>query len=376
MAETLGSTAATGSSNQRSPSGMPTNQRSPSGMLTDARPPAGVLTNARPAENLSSNDRPPVPIVLRVQGTRGVVVAWPRRAKGDWHPLVIDAVAAPTAFAFVSSATAAARGLVEGAVVVVAAITGGAAGAADVNVGRTSGAALRLIFVKGAGVSDGHVVLTPALRDRLGVTQGSRVTLTLLMLPENTPGASDWSGVYRSTCQDQSAAAPLLRLRPVIFSVTEISAGAAVNAAAGAGVSEPASADPGASTSTDGEPVLSSLAALSRPHRLALGLGLGSDTATAANEDHRQVVGGQATNPTSAFSEGIDSIRQSANATSAEADAAARLLLARWVEAQARFDSSGSGVPVATGTVLHFRLEAGGIPNPTAMTPVQKSFEQ
>lgn len=286
--------------------------------------------------------------------------------------------AAPTAFAFVSPATAAARGLVEGALVTVAAVAaatkagaGGAGAAAGAAAGAMEGAGtgaaaaglgvaddshgvvLRLVFVKGSSVApaDGHVVLTPWLRERLGVVQGSRVTLIQLAVPND-------------------CSAPLLRLRPTASSESATPAAmAATPAAALAAPAAAAAGTPAAPAVAAAAPVpsgangavdepessaaaaaaghrtpLSTLAALGRPHRLALGIV--PDDEGDANSSY--------------------------NMTAEDADGAARSLLARWVATQAKFcpggSSSGGEVPVASGTVLHFKLREEGSEEEVAAT--------
>ena len=113
----------------------------------------------------------------------------------------------PTAHAFVSEATALARGLAHDALASVAAVGGGKAGRGP-EVGRDKPAGrdgegprvfvVRIVSVPGAVVADGHVVLAPAVRDALGATQGTRVTLTSTSIVASSGGDS------------------LLRLRPVI----------------------------------------------------------------------------------------------------------------------------------------------------------------
>ena len=175
---------------------------------------------------------PAMPVVLRVQSSRGVVVAWPRRLRfsprggGDFprderaskkdssgrrietdHPDEAEMAAWPTVHAFVSEATALARGLAHDALASVAAVGGGKAGRGP-EVGRDKPAGgdgegprvfvVRIVSVPGAVVADGHVVLAPAVRDALGATQGTRVTLTSTSIVASSGGDS------------------LLRLRPVI----------------------------------------------------------------------------------------------------------------------------------------------------------------
>ena len=231
-----------------------------------------------------------------------------------------------------------------GATAAAGATGSGAAGAAAGAGDYSHGVALRLVFVTGTGVADGHVVLTPWLRERLGVVQGSRVTLTPLTTP--------------SGCS-----APLLRLRPTASSPAAVTPAAAAAAAAetakakaeaavaaaalaaaavpsGANgavdASESSSAGAGATVVAGRGQQLSTLAALGRPHRLVLGLAPDVD--------------------------GDD--KPSGDMTAEELDGAAQCLVARWVATQAKFSpgggGGGGGVPVASGTVLHFRLREHG----------------
>jgi len=176
---------------------------------------------------------PAIPVVLRVQSSRGVVVAWPRRLRfsprgrgggdseqsagsndsairriGTDHPDEAEVAAWPTAHAFVSEATATARGLAHDAIASVAAVGGGKAvggpAGGDGEGGPRGRVVVRIVRVPGSVVADGHVVLAPALRDALGATQGTRVTLTLTSIAG--PSTGDANG----------GTAALLRLRPVI----------------------------------------------------------------------------------------------------------------------------------------------------------------
>ena len=159
------------------------------------------------------------PAMLRVQSSRGVVAAWPRRLRGAGaarvggvHEVGSPAVAvsaAPTAAAFVSARTSRALGLEDGAVVEVSrrappavsspvdfSVPGGtrtrvgsANGATRVVSGSveerpvplaaswatTGSATLRATATDAESVADGHVVLSRAVCDALGAEQGDRV---------------------------------------------------------------------------------------------------------------------------------------------------------------------------------------------------------
>ena len=291
---------------------------------------------------------PAIPVVLRVQSSRGVVVAWPRRLRfrprgggdsgnaaganqhasnnsgdtiGTDHPDDEAPWVAtwPTAHAFVSEATAIARGLPHDALVSVAAVGGGLAKARGpasdgegARVRQGGGCIVRIVRVPGAVVADGHVVLAPALRDALGATQGTRVTLA----STSVRGDSDPSPVDADDGFGGGGVA--LRLRPVIRE--------------GGDGSEPG-VDDGTTESKLGDLTAAHLAALGLPR------------------DRR----------------GVD------EAAAAEA---ARDLLARWSATVARFsmtprrkdahgedgedpdvhDDFGAAPPVATGSVVQLRV--------------------
>ena len=170
---------------------------------------------------------PDIPTVTRVQSARGVVVAWPRRLRfsrdsSNASTGEKDIVAWPTTHAFVSEATAekSTGGLLtHGRVVHVAAIGGGGASGAkaahesapgDASSG-VRGCVVRVVVVSGGGVADGHVALAPALRDAIGATQGTRVTVTT---PASVDAGAD-AGVSSAGASNPSP--PLIRLRPVTY---------------------------------------------------------------------------------------------------------------------------------------------------------------
>lgn len=300
----------------------------------------------------------PLPVVLRVQDTRGVVVAWARRVPVDATADASSptAVAAPTTCAFVSRATAADRGLREGSLVRVAAVSATPSGAGT-REGRSEegasgesiarAAVLRLVLVKASGgrVGDGHVVLTPALRDRLGVVQGSRVVLAPVAPPP------------------RGGVPPLLRLRPAVTAEAAADV-AAPHSPVGPVAALPAAGEPrgglsgrgGGMGSSSGADVAAGQnatcppsvgATLRRPHRLALGLKPCPAHATAG--------------PPSPTARGTtERWDHTSSPASPNPDAAAQRLLARWVATQARFvdlEDRDGFIPVTTGTVLHFKLE-------------------
>ena len=281
--------------------------------------------------------------------------------------------ASPTSCAFISRATARARGLRDGDVVVAAIVgarsakngDGGASSGAsklDAPKTKTPSATVRIVALPGGAAAPGHVALPPATRERLGVTQGDRVAAVRL----------DSARRPREEGEGQT----LVRLRPVASSRgegtdTATASGTAHSdprrddrsaigdegggggsgvgsgsAAAGDAVSE--SADPGGVSAR-------STMALEPAHLAALGLSR-SDCACLGGERDR------------------DGDRF---------DAAARGLLARWVATQSRFrappdsnaDANGDGsrpgeasaaavdvpavalvVPAATGSTIDVRV--------------------
>ena len=118
-----------------------------------------------------------LPAVLRVQTTRGAVATWPRRLRGvDPAPTgVAEMSASPTSCAFISRATARARGLRDGDVVVLAAVGVASSGVLKRDAPKPPSATVRVVALPGNAAAAGHVALPPATRERLGVTQGDRV---------------------------------------------------------------------------------------------------------------------------------------------------------------------------------------------------------
>lgn len=156
---------------------------------------------------------PPPPAMLRVQSSRGAVFAWPRRLRGAPEgesasfagtEEASSVSAAPTAAAFISRRTSRALGLEDGAIVGVSANDGvwRETFAASKNDSSSATTTLRATATDSAAVADGHVVLTRAVRDALGVGQGDRV------FARELPVARDKNVANDST-------ATLLRLRPV-----------------------------------------------------------------------------------------------------------------------------------------------------------------
>jgi hypothetical protein len=253
-----------------------------------------------------------------------VVVAWPRRLRfsrdsSNASTGEKEIVAWPTTHAFVSEATAekSTGGLLtHGRVVHVAAIGGtGASGAkaahesapGDASPG-VRGCVVRVVVVSGGGVADGHVALAPALRDALGATQGTRVTVT-------TPAPVPVDDAVRPLRVHRTRRPPLIRLRPVTYD--------------------------GDGGGTGGDPPPLPGSDLTPTHRSALGLPFLSD-----DDD---VVDDAAT----AF------------------NAAARDLLARWSATVARFsmtsrtmtsgDDDGAAAPtVSTGSIVQLRVGDDG----------------
>jgi len=280
--------------------------------------------NTEPAAPPPPPRQPPeIPTVTRVQSARGVVVAWPRRLRfsrdsSNASTGEKEIVAWPTTHAFVSEATAekSTGGLLtHGRVVHVAAIGGGASGAkaahelapGDASSG-VRGCVVRVVVISGGGVADGHVALAPALRDALGATQGTRVTVT-------TPASVDAGADAGVDAGASNPSPPLIRLRPVTYD--------------------------GGGGGTGGDPPSPPGSDLTPAHRSALSLPFLSD-----DDD---VVDDAAT----AF------------------NAAARDLLARWSATVARFsmtsrtmtsgDDDGAAAPtVSTGSIVQLRVGDDG----------------
>ena len=287
-------------------------------------------------------DSAPAPAMLRVQSSRGVVAAWPRRLRGAARDPPEPAPArgylvsaAPTAAAFVSARTARALGLEDGAIVRVFARRERSVGETEALASEASSAGaarfltLRATAVDAAAVADGHVVLTRAVRDALGVGQGDRVFVQELC---------DQKDAVAPPGEEETARPALLRLRPVRSRGASPSGGASRPArdAEGAGrVADGVSSE----TGNDGDDVFF----LEPAHRAALGV--------------------------------------TAEADRAAVDAAAARLTMRWIKTQASFFGSRSAsaektpktpktpralVPVSTGTLLRFSLTASPAGFPSA----------
>lgn len=281
-------------------------------------------------------DSAPAPAMLRVQSSRGVVAAWPRRLRGAARDPPEPAPArgylvsaAPTAAAFVSARTARALGLEDGAIVRVFARretseasseTEALASAQQPSAGAARCLTLRATAVDAAAVADGHVVLTRAVRDALGVGQGDRVFVQELC---------DLGTSVAPPGEEETARPALLRLRPVRSRGASPS-GAGRNAEGTGRVADGVSSE----TGNDGDEPSSFL---EPAHRAALGV--------------------------------------TAEADRAAVDAAAARLTMRWIKTQASFFGSRSAekaektpktktsapralVPVRTGTLLRFSLTA------------------
>ena len=286
-------------------------------------------------------DSAPAPAMLRVQSSRGVVAAWPRRLRGAARDPPEPAPArgylvsaAPTAAAFVSARTARALGLEDGAIVRVFARRERSVGDAPLPLASeasSAGAArcltLRATAVDAAAVADGHVVLTRAVRDALGVGQGDRVFVQELCDQKD-------AFLVAPPGEEETARPALLRLRPVRSRGASPS-GAGRNAEGTGRVADGVSSDTG-NGKDDGDDVFF----LEPAHRAALGV--------------------------------------TAEADRAAVDAAAARLTMRWIKTQASFFGSRSAsvdektpktktsapralVPVRTGTLLRFSLTANPI---------------
>jgi hypothetical protein len=221
--------------------------------------------------------------------------------------------AAPTAVAFISRRTSRLIGLEDGAIVLVSANDGvwretelTSASQND----SSSTLTLRATATDAAAVADGHVVLTRAVRDALGVGQGDRVFVRELPIKSssNEDVASD------------GQTATLLRLRPVASNMAKTTEGRSGE------ISDDKKED-------DGTNEYDFVRRLEPAHRAVLGVTEKDDL----------------------------------NAVNA---AAARLMI-RWIKTQAsffgasdrRFGTSSSAsrrvVPVRTGTLVRFSIENG-----------------
>ena len=165
--------------------------------------------------------------MLRVQSSRGAVFAWPRRLRGapqgesassaGTSKEASSVSAAPTAAAFISRRTSRLIGLEDGAIVLVSANDGVwretklEASQND----SSSTLTLRATATDAAAVADGHVVLTRAVRDALGVGQGDRVFVRELPIKSSS----------NEDAANDGQTATLLRLRPVASNMAKTTEG-------------------------------------------------------------------------------------------------------------------------------------------------------
>ena len=325
---------------------------------------AGTAGTTRTNTSRERTNPAPAPAMLRVQSSRGVVAAWPRRlrdaARDPPEPAAARGYlvsAAPTCLAFVSSRTARALGLEDGVIVRVFARrerNGGEteafnkiASSVSNNVQRCL--TLRLTATDAAAVADGHVVLTRAVRDALDVGQGDRVFVQELVqeelvqeeLVQELKDLKDAVAVAKTSSPARPA---LLRLRPV--------------RSLGSGV-KPLGASPSGGASRPAPP--EGLAEVAG----GVADGVSSETGNDGDDDvfflepaHRAALG------------------VTAEADRAAVDAAAARLTMRWIKTQASFFGARSAsrgakktpktetsapkkralVPVRTGTLLRFSL--------------------
>lgn len=290
---------------------------------TDCSGDAGETGATRPPTKTKQTRARRDPAMLRVQSSRGAVFAWPRRLRGGKEgdsasfagtsKEASSVSAAPTAVAFISRRTSRLIGLEDGAIVLVSANDGvwretelTSASQND----SSSTLTLRATATDAAAVADGHVVLTRAVRDALGVGQGDRVFVRELPIKSssNEDVASD------------GQTATLLRLRPVASNMAKTTEGRSGE------ISDDKKED-------DGTNEYDFVRRLEPAHRAVLGVTEKDDL----------------------------------NAVNA---AAARLMI-RWIKTQAsffgasdrRFGTSSSAsrrvVPVRTGTLVRFSIENG-----------------
>lgn len=303
---------------------------------TDCSGDAGETGATRPPTKTKQTRARRDPAMLRVQSSRGAVFAWPRRLRGGKEgdsasfagtsKEASSVSAAPTAVAFISRRTSRLIGLEDGAIVLVSANDGvwretelTSASQND----SSSTLTLRATATDAAAVADGHVVLTRAVRDALGVGQGDRVFVRELPIKSssNEDVASD------------GQTATLLRLRPVASNMAKTTEGRSGE------ISDDKKED-------DGTNEYDFVRRLEPAHRAVLGVTEKDDL----------------------------------NAVNA---AAARLMI-RWIKTQAsffgasdrRFGTSSSAsrrvVPVRTGTLVRFSIENGfGAFFPTASFAVE-----
>jgi peroxin-1 len=259
-----------------------------------------------------------VPCMLRVQSSRGVVVAWPRRLRRGRSEEAeaaeeAEVAVAPTSAAFVSRRTSEALELRDGAVVVVRVV--GANAHSRPNDAETTSATLRVVVVENAAVSDGHVILTRALREALGAGVGCRVLATETDVSSSSSSSSSVEPAREDEREEDAVSDPrmrgctarattnLIRLRPVLS--TRASS-----------ASSPPSASPPAPPGT------SLLGGMDRAHLAALGLSPYADSASTAA--------------------GVSSF------------------LENWVRTQKRFYGTNGFVPVVTGTAVRCRVDRRG----------------
>ena len=279
-------------------------------------------TNARNSTTKQKQTRRD-PAMLRVQSSRGAVFAWPRRLRGapqgesassaGTSKEASSVSAAPTAAAFISRRTSRLIGLEDGAIALVSANDGVwretklEASQND----SSSTLTLRATATDAAAVADGHVVLTRAVRDALGVGQGDRVFVRELPIKSSS----------NEDAANDGQTATLLRLRPVASNMAKTTEGRSGE------ISDDKKED-------DGTNEYDFVRRLEPAHRAVLGVTEKDDL----------------------------------NAVNA---AAARLMI-RWIKTQAsffgasgdkRFGTSSSAsrrvVPVRTGTLVRFSIENG-----------------
>jgi len=303
---------------------------------TDCSGDAGETGATRPPTKTKQTRARRDPAMLRVQSSRGAVFAWPRRLRGGKEgdsasfagtsKEASSVSAAPTAVAFISRRTSRLIGLEDGAIVLVSANDGvwretelTSASQND----SSSTLTLRATATDAAAVADGHVVLTRAVRDALGVGQGDRVFVQELPIKSSS----------NEDVANDGQTATLLRLRPVASNTAKTTEGRSGE------ISDDKKED-------DGTNEYDFVRRLEPAHRAVLGVTEKDDL----------------------------------NAVNA---AAARLMI-RWIKTQAsffgasdrRFGTSSSAsrrvVPVRTGTLVRFSIENGfGAFFPTASFAVE-----
>ena len=326
---------------------------------------AGTNTNERTRTNTSGKTNPATaPAMLRVQSSRGVVAAWPRRlrdaARDPPEPAAAREYlvsAAPTCLAFVSSRTARALGLEDGAIVRVFARrerNGGETEAFEKKIASSVSnnvqrcLTLRATATDAAAVADGHVVLTRAVRDALDVGQGDRVfaqelVQEELVQEELVQELKDLKDAVTVAKTSSPARPALLRLRPV--------------RSLGSGV-KPLGASPSGGASRPAPPEGLAEVAGGVADGVSSETGNDGDDVFFLEPAHRAALG------------------VTAEADRAALDAAAARLTMRWIKTQASFFGARSAsrgakktpktetsapkkralVPVRTGTLLRFSL--------------------